>query len=70
MYAHEAKPRREEKCVAKNNPARKIFEFILAGAGLVRKKSKFSPLGPVWFCQNIKILAKMYKFLAMVKKKT
>ena len=30
----------EEKCVARNNPARKNFEFVLAWVGLVRKKSK------------------------------
>ena len=41
--------------MARNNPARKIFEFILAGAGLVRKKSKFSLPGPVLSCQNVQI---------------
>ena len=55
---------REEKCVARNNPARKNLEFVLARVGLARKKSKFSSLGPVLSRQNVQILTKMYKFLA------
>ena len=60
----------DEKCVARNNPARKFFEFILAGVGLARKKSKISLLGQSWQekSQNFpclyKFLAKIYKFLA------
>ena len=50
--------------MARNNPARKFLEFILAKAGLVRKKSKFSSPGPVVSRQNVQILTIMYKFLA------
>ena len=45
--------------MARNNPARKFFEFILAGVGQARKKSKFSLPGPVSSRQNVLILAKM-----------
>ena len=53
----------EEKCVV-----RKFFEFILAGVGLVRKKSKFSSSGPISSRQNVQILPKMYKFLTKMCK--
>ena len=53
----------------RNNPARKIFEFILAGVGLARKKSKFSSLGQGWqeksqnfLSWGLSRLAQPYKF--------
>ena len=48
--------------------ARKKSKFILARAGLARKKSNFSLPGPVLSLQNVQILAKMYKFLTKMYK--
>ena len=42
----------------------KIVKIFLAGAGLARKKSKFSSLGPFSSHQNVQVLAKMYQSLA------
>ena len=55
----------EENCMA-----RKFFEFILAGVGLARKKSKFSSLGLVLSRQNGHIFAKMRQILATARKKS
>ena len=58
----------EEKCVARNNPARNFFEFFEARESWWEKILKFSSPGPVLSRQSVLILPKMYKFLAMARK--
>ena len=55
--------------MARNNPASKIFELILAGAGLARKSQHFPRQGGSCLAKMYKFITKMSQLLAMVRKK-